>query len=80
MKNLKINRKAKPPPKHPVMEIKQVKNKVEKKEKKVEVEKIFDKSGGKTVAIAKKVKKKNEQDMDMSFYNLRQKSYTKGNN
>ena len=80
MKNLKINRKAKPPPKHPIMEIKQVKNKVEKKEKKIEVEKIFDKSGGKKVAVAKKVKKKDNNDMDLSFYNLRQKSYIKGNN
>jgi len=80
MKNLKINRKAKAPPKHYVMSIKQVKNKVEKKEKKVEVEGIFDKSGGKTVQVGKKVKKKNQQDMDMSFYNLRQKSYSKDNN
>ena len=62
MKSLKINRKAKPPPKHPVMEIKQVKNKVEKKEKKVEVETIFDKSGGKTVQVGKKIKKKNQQE------------------
>jgi len=80
MKSLKINRKAKAPPRHPVMSIKQVKNKVEKKEKKVEVETIFDKSGNKKVAVGKKVKKKNNNDMDLSFYNLRQKSYSKDNN
>jgi len=46
----------------------------------VEVETIFDKSGNKKVAVGKKVKKKNNNDMDLSFYNLRQKSYSKDNN
>ena len=61
---------------HFVMEVKEVKNKVEKKEKQLAVDTIFDKSGGKTVAVAKKEKKKAKQNMEMAYYNCRQKSYT----
>ena len=62
---------------HFVMEIGEVKNKIEKKEKNIDVDKIFDKSGGKTVQIAKKIKKKSKQNMEMSYYNNRQSSYMK---
>ena len=61
---------------HFTMEVAEVKNKIEKKEKKIAVDKIFDKSGGKVVAVAKKEKKKAKQNMSMGYYNCRQKSYT----
>ncbi len=44
--------------KHFTMEIPQVKNKMDKMERKLDVDTIFDKSGGKEVAIGKKSKKK----------------------
>tara|TARA_R110001592_G_scaffold176803_6_gene416879 strand:- start:1640 stop:1873 length:234 start_codon:yes stop_codon:yes gene_type:complete len=62
---------------HFVMEVKEVKKKVEKKEKQLDMDTIFDKSGDKTVMVAKKIKKKNKQNMvAMGYYNNRQKSYT----
>ena len=60
---------------HFTMEIPQVKNKVEKTEKPIEVDSIFDKSGGKKVQMAKKSKKKNMNKLQMSFYNFKSKKY-----
>ena len=65
--------------KHFVMEIKQVHNIVEKKQKPFNADKIFDKSGGDKIAIGKREKKKDNNNMQMSFYNMRSKSYEKGN-
>jgi len=62
---------------HFTMEINEVKNKIEKKEKQLDMDTIFDKSGGKKVAVAKKIKKKSKQNMEMSYYNNRQSSYMK---
>ena len=65
--------------KHFVMEIKQVHNLVEKKQKPFDAEKMFDKSGGDKIKVGKREKKKDGNNMDMSFYNMRSKSYEKGN-
>lgn len=65
---------------HFTMELPQVHNKVEKKEKQIDVDTIFDKSGDKVVATAKKKKNKSKQTMDLSFYNNRQKTYSKDMN
>ena len=62
--------------KHFTMEIPQVKNKMERK---LDVDTIFDKSGGKEVAIGKKSKKKDNNQMQMSFYNYKSKKYKKEN-
>ena len=64
---------------HFVMEIKQVHNLVEKKQKPFDAEKMFDKSGGDKIKVGKREKKKDGNNMDMSFYNMRSKSYEKGN-
>ena len=68
--------------KHFTMDLKQVKQKVAKTEKKVDANKMFDYShkDGKPVKVAKK--KKGTEDpnkMQMSFYNLRTKTYTREN-
>ena len=60
---------------HFVMEIPQVKKKVEKEEKPIEVDNIFDKSGGDKVKMGKKSKKKDQNKMQMSFYNYKSKKY-----
>ena len=65
--------------KHFVMEIKQVHNLVEKKQKPFDAEKMFDKSGGDKIKVGKREKKKDGNNMDMSFYNMRSKSYEKAN-
>jgi hypothetical protein len=65
--------------KHFTMEIPQVKNKMDKMERKLDVDTIFDKSGGKEVAIGKKSKKKDNNQMQMSFYNYKSKKYKKEN-
>ena len=65
--------------KHFVMEIKQVHNLVEKKQKPFDAEKMFDKSGGDKIKVGKREKKKDGNNMNMSFYNMRSKSYEKGN-
>ena len=65
--------------KHFTMEIPQVKNKIDKMERKLDVDTIFDKSGGKEVAIGKKSKKKDNNQMQMSFYNYKSKKYKKEN-
>ena len=66
---------------HFVMGIKQVKNKIAKLDKKVDANAIFDysHSEGKKVKMGKKPKKDDGNKMDMSFYNLRSKKYTKEN-
>tara|TARA_R110002020_G_scaffold77945_2_gene196435 strand:- start:493 stop:720 length:228 start_codon:yes stop_codon:yes gene_type:complete len=66
--------------KHFTMELPQVSKKIEKKEKQLDMDTIFDKSGDKVVKVAKKKKTKSKQDMDLSFYNARQKSYSKDMN
>lgn len=65
--------------KHFTMEIPQVKNKMDKIESKLDIDTIFDKSGGKEVAIGKKSKKKDTNKMQMSFYNYKSKKYKKEN-
>ena len=65
--------------KHFTMEIPQVKNKMDKMERKLDVDTIFDKSGGKEVAIGKNSKKKDNNQMQMSFYNYKSKKYKKEN-
>ena len=66
---------------HFVMNIKQVKTKLAKADKKVDANKIFDYNfaEGKKVAMGKKPKKDDPNKMQMSFYNLRSKKYTKEN-
>jgi 6-pyruvoyl-tetrahydropterin synthase len=66
---------------HFVMDLKQVKNKLAKVNKKVDANKIFDYNfaEGKKVAMGKKPKKDDPNKMQMSFYNLRSKKYTKEN-
>ncbi len=64
---------------HFVMNLKQVKNKIEKKEKAVDANTLFDykfKEGSK-VRFGKKQKKKDPNTMQLSFYNLRSKKYQK---
>ena len=65
--------------KHFTMEIPQVKNKIDKIEKPIDVNGIFDKSGGKEVQVGKKSKKKDNNQMQMSFYNYKSKKYKKEN-
>mgnify|MGYP003670122110 CR=1 FL=1 len=65
---------------HFTMELPQVHKKIEKKEKQIDVDTIFDKSGDKVVKVAKKIKSKAKQNLDLSFYNARQKTYSKDNN
>ena len=62
-----------------VMELKQVNDIVEKKQKPFNADKIFDKSGGDKIKVGKKEKKKDPNNMSMSFYNMRSKSYQNGN-
>jgi 6-pyruvoyl-tetrahydropterin synthase len=66
---------------HFVMDLKQVKNKLAKVNKKVDANKIFDYSHkeGTKVKTGKKQKKEDPNKMQMSFYNLRSKKYTKEN-
>jgi len=66
---------------HFVMNIKQVKSKLSKEDKKVDANKIFDYSHkeGSKVKMGKKPKKGDSNTMDMCFYNLRSKKYTKEN-
>ena len=66
---------------HFVMDLKQVKNKIAKTDKAVDANDIFDYSHkeGKKVKMGKKPKKGDGNKMDMSFYNLRSKKYTKEN-
>ena len=62
-----------------VMELKHVKNQVEKKKKKLDTESLFDynfKEGGK-VKMGKKVKKERENRMDMSVYNVVGKGHSR---
>ncbi len=66
--------------KHFTMELPQVSKKIEKKEKQIDMDTIFDKSGDKVVKVAKKKTKKAKQDMSLSFYNARMKSYSKDMN
>jgi 6-pyruvoyl-tetrahydropterin synthase len=66
---------------HFVMDLKQVKTKLAKIDKKVDANKIFDYSHkeGTKVKTGKKQKKEDPNKMQMSFYNLRSKKYTKEN-
>ena len=63
------------------MDLKQVKNKLAKVDKKVDANAIFDYSHkeGTKVKMGKKPKKEDPNKMQMSFYNLRSKKYTKEN-
>ncbi len=71
--------------KHFVMELKHVKDHVEKKKRKLDTDSLFDyeyKEGGK-VKMGKKSKNENENRMDMSVYNIVGKGhhrYKKDNN
>ena len=66
---------------HFVMNIKQVKTKLAKADRKIDANKIFDYSHkeGTKVKTGKKQKKEDPNKMQMSFYNLRSKKYTKEN-
>jgi 6-pyruvoyl-tetrahydropterin synthase len=66
---------------HFVMDLKQVKTKLAKIDKKVDANKIFDYSHkeGTKVKTGKKQKREDPNKMQMSFYNLRSKKYTKEN-
>ena len=63
------------------MNIKQVKTKLAKADRKIDANKIFDYSHkeGTKVKTGKKQKKEDPNKMQMSFYNLRSKKYTKEN-
>jgi 6-pyruvoyl-tetrahydropterin synthase len=66
---------------HFVMDLKQVKNKLAKADKKVDANAIFDysHSEGKKVKMGKKPKKDDPNKMQMSFYNLRSTTYKRDN-
>tara|TARA_R110002126_G_scaffold29392_2_gene97123 strand:- start:448 stop:678 length:231 start_codon:yes stop_codon:yes gene_type:complete len=75
MKNLNMDKI-----KHFSLEIPTVARKLAKKERPFDSNKMFDKSGNEKIAIGKRMKKKDPNNMTrMAFYNLASKTYKEAN-